>query len=268
MDMILAGDIFLWGLVGLATGIILALTGTGGSIISIPILMMVGGYDIKDASGYGLLSLSVSSAITWFFQRDNTHYPITIILIIFATLTAFVAAPIKEIMPSWIIIVLLNIACVFSLYSVWYLREHRDQDEPDDTSSFPYHLKFASIGGVMTGIINTLTGLGGGVLIIPWLAGIVRLSFAQARACSLLTVVVIAPVSAWRQGTINIKWFEWVALIVMIIVASYNYQKGHGLFNAFLIDYSEKSVFNSGDFICDGEDIATVVLRFPVISKI
>ena len=200
----------LWAIVGGASGIVLGLAGTGGGVISIPILMTLGGYDIKEASAYGLLALTVGAALSWFIQRKNTLYAVSAVLIIFAGAIAFIAAPLKAISPHWLVNVLLNLACAFGLYSLWILRKPED---PGEERPLSYRLKTATIGGVITGFLSTMTGLGGGVVIIPWLTGITRLRLEQAMACSLLTIAVTAPISAWRQGKIDLASGEWLALV-------------------------------------------------------
>lgn len=209
--------VLLWALVGSASGAVLGLAGTGGGVIAIPLLMAFGGYDIKQASGYGLLALTVGAAISWFIQRKNTVYPITVLLILCAGTVAFLAAPLKTISPHWLVNVLLNLTCIFSLYSLWVLRK---PDDPGENRPLSYQLKTASIGGIMTGFLSTMTGLGGGVVIIPWLTGITRLKFEQAMACSLLTIAVTAPISAWRQHTLDLTLAEWLSLGSAILVAA------------------------------------------------
>ncbi|MBI2707993.1 MAG: sulfite exporter TauE/SafE family protein [Proteobacteria bacterium] len=209
--------ILLWTIVGGASGTILGLAGTGGGVVSIPLLMILGGYDIKEASAYGLLALSVGATLSWFIRRQNTLYPIAAILIIFAGTVAYISAPLKAISPSWVIIALLNVTCLFSLYSLWVLRKPED---PGEDRPLVYRLKTATIGGMITGFLSTMTGLGGGVVIIPWLTGITRLQFKQAMACSLLTIAATAPFSAWRQGGIDLTPGEWLALGGGILVTS------------------------------------------------
>jgi uncharacterized membrane protein YfcA len=221
--MVLENEILLWIIVGCASGTVLGLAGTGGGVIAIPILMTLGGYDIKEASGYGLLALTVGATISWFIQRENTLYLLSAVLILCAGTIAFLTVPLKDISPHWLITILLNITCIFSLYSLWILRK---PDDPGENRSLPYQLKTASIGGIMTGFLSTMTGLGGGVVIIPWLTGITRLRFEQAMACSLLTIAITAPISAWRQKTFDLGLGEWLALGCGIILASLLVKKG------------------------------------------
>lgn len=214
--------VLLWSLVGTAAGTFLGLTGTGGGVIAIPILMTFGGYDIKEASAYSLLVLTIGATISWLFQRKNTLYPVAAILILFASIFAFISAPLKAISPDWLVNAFLNLACLFSLYSLWILRKPGDLGE---SRPMIFRLKTTSIGGAIMGFFSTMTGLGGGVVIIPWLTGITRLTFGQAMACSLLTIVATAPLSAWRQGNINISTESWISLIVTLIITSFIVKK-------------------------------------------
>src|SRR5204863_8202905 len=109
--MIIENHVVLWALVGSASGLVLGVAGTGGGVIAIPILMAFGGYDIKEASGYGLLALTVGAALSWFIQRKNTIYPISAVLVLFAGIVAFISAPLKAISPHWLVNVLLNLTC-------------------------------------------------------------------------------------------------------------------------------------------------------------
>ena len=215
--------LLLWAIVGSASGAILGLAGTGGGVISIPLLMTLGGYDVKTASAYGLLSLSVGAALNWVFHRQNTLYPVTAVLIVVAGVIAYLTVPLKTMTPEWIVILLLNLTCLFSLYSLWILRRPDDQGEE---RSLVYRLRTSAIGGVLTGVLSTMTGLGGGVVIIPWLTGITRLSFSQALACSLLTISIIAPLSAWRQLDINLTPGAWLSLIGGVCLTSFLVKKG------------------------------------------
>lgn len=215
--------ILLWTIVGSASGAILGLAGTGGGIIAIPLLMLVGGYSVKEASAYGLLSLAVGAALSWFIRRKNTLYPVVVVLISFAGTVAYLFAPLKILSPTWLIVLLLNAACLFGLYSLWVLRK---PDDPGEERSLSFRLKTATIGGIITGFLSTMTGLGGGVFIIPWLTGVTRLRFDQALSCSLLTIAITAPFTAMRQVDINLTLGEWLGLCGGILVTSFIVKKG------------------------------------------
>lgn len=215
--MLIEDPFLLWALVGSASGVILGLAGTGGGVIAIPILMAFGGYDIKEASAYGLLTLSIGATLGWIIQRKNTIYPIAGVLIFFAALIAFICAPLKVLSPHWLINLLLNMTCLFAIYSLWVFRK---PDDPGEDKSLIHRVKTASIGGMITGFLSTMTGLGGGVVIIPWLTGITRIRFEQAMACSLLTIAVTAPISVWRQEKFDLVWSSWIGLAGGILATS------------------------------------------------
>ncbi len=54
--------------------------------------------------------------------------------------------------------------------------------------------------GVTAGVLAGLLGIGGGALFVPALVLIVGLSQVDAEATSLLAIVPVAMVGAWRQG--------------------------------------------------------------------
>ena len=61
--------------------------------------------------------------------------------------------------------------------------------------------------GLAAGVVSGMLGVGGGVLMVPGLALIVGLSQVDAEATSLLAIVPVAAVGAWRQhGYGNVRW--------------------------------------------------------------
>ncbi|CAN5535470.1 hypothetical protein BH20ACT19_BH20ACT19_02240 [soil metagenome] len=55
--------------------------------------------------------------------------------------------------------------------------------------------------GFAAGMAGGLIGVGGGVLFVPGLVIFLGLSQLEGQATSLLAIVVVAAVGAWRQGT-------------------------------------------------------------------
>ena len=68
------------------------------------------------------------------------------------------------------------------------------------------------LGGVMAGLM----GIGGGILFVPALSIFLDHSHIEAEATSLLAIVPVAIVGAWRQGAYgNVRFGEaaWLGLL-------------------------------------------------------
>jgi uncharacterized membrane protein YfcA len=66
----------------------------------------------------------------------------------------------------------------------------------------------AAIVGLLAGVAAGMLGIGGGVLFVPGLVLFVDLSQVDAEATSLLAIVPVAIVGAWRQqryGNLELK---------------------------------------------------------------
>lgn len=58
----------------------------------------------------------------------------------------------------------------------------------------------AAVIGVGAGVTSGLFGVGGGIVFVPALAFVLGLGQAEAEATSLLAIVPVALVGAWRQN--------------------------------------------------------------------
>jgi uncharacterized membrane protein YfcA len=67
--------------------------------------------------------------------------------------------------------------------------------------------------GVAAGVVSGLLGVGGGVLFVPTLALVLGLGQLEAQSTSLLAIVPVALIGAWRQNRYgNLRIREGVAL--------------------------------------------------------
>jgi uncharacterized membrane protein YfcA len=212
--MLIEDPFILWPLVGIVSGIILGLAGAGGGLIGIPMLIYLGGYGIKDATGYGLWGVSLGAATAWFVQRHNTEFTTGLILTTFSLLFAYLIVPLKEASPQWVIIILLNGACLVSIYSLWIHKTKvvKSQESPSSAKS--------ALGGAIAGFLSTMTGLGGGVIMIPWMTTIGKLKLVNATATSLMVIAITAPFSIWAQGRMDDIDAEYIVLLTIGVVAA------------------------------------------------
>jgi uncharacterized protein len=67
--------------------------------------------------------------------------------------------------------------------------------------------------GFAAGAVGGLLGVGGGILFVPALALVLGQSQLDAEATSLLAIIPVAVVGAWRQhGYGNVRWGDAVAV--------------------------------------------------------
>jgi uncharacterized membrane protein YfcA len=77
--------------------------------------------------------------------------------------------------------------------------------------------------GAAGGVIAGLLGVGGGILFVPALAIFLDQSQVQAEATSLLAIVPVALLGAWRQhryGNVNLRVGLWVGALSVLGVAA------------------------------------------------
>jgi uncharacterized protein len=67
---------------------------------------------------------------------------------------------------------------------------------------------WAALFGLAGGLVGGLLGVGGGILFVPGLAIFLDRAQVEAEASSLLAIVVVASIGAWRQhgyGNVRIR---------------------------------------------------------------
>lgn len=201
--------------IGLVIGLVLGLTGAGGSIFAVPLLMLLLGLSINDAIGIALGAVAVSALIgtlsNWRAQYIlwvpalslglggalvapigkyvGTQLPPTLVLVGFCLLAFMIAGTMwrqATLSPERANVVrsghttdndLIQPICRFS------------PDDQLDTS--PKCIAALVSCGLVVGLLSGLFGVGGGFLIVPALLFITQVSMRQAVATSLLIICVV-----------------------------------------------------------------------------
>jgi hypothetical protein len=72
--------------------------------------------------------------------------------------------------------------------------------------------------GFAAGVVGGLLGVGGGILFVPALSLLLGQSHLDAEATSLLAIIPVAIVGAWRQhGYGNVQWGDGIAIGVLSV---------------------------------------------------
>jgi uncharacterized protein len=75
--------------------------------------------------------------------------------------------------------------------------------------------------GFAAGAVGGLLGVGGGILFVPALSILLGQSHLDAEATSLLAIIPVAVVGAWRQHTYgNVRWRDGIAIGVLAIAGA------------------------------------------------
>ena len=169
---------------GLAAGLFSGLFGVGGGVVAVPLLILWLGYGEREATGTSLLMITVTALAGVAAQATygNVHVDDGLLIGIPAVGgvarrdVASAAAPRRA-----------RAAAV------------RAAALGDGGDARGARMIGTLIVGFAAGMLAGLLGIGGGSLFVPALVLLVGLSQVDAEATSLLAIVPVAAVGAWRQ---------------------------------------------------------------------
>ncbi len=194
MDLLVVSGFFLALLVGVSLGLV----GSGGSILTVPILVYILGFDAVTATGYSLFvvgSTALAGGARGAFQ-GNVNFNIVLLFGIPSLIAAYlVRALVLPSIPHTIFSIgsftvtkpLLLMVVFAAIMLLAALKMIRSTPLTPDVSLSKGKL-IAS--GAVTGILAGAVGAGGGFLIIPALVFLAGLSMKKAVGTSLFIIAI------------------------------------------------------------------------------
>ena len=179
--------------IGLIVGIVMGLTGAGGALISIPLFLALLNASLKEATILSLTAVILSTFMNLIGQKNKPELKIVAPFVIFGAIGNYASLPLKRELSDLIIASLLLIIGLYSLWSIWSNKKEVKKRTGDN------HLLKSSVIGLILGVITNLTGLGGGVLLIPILVNFYNKTYLEAIPTSLLTILSISSISFFSQ---------------------------------------------------------------------
>lgn len=202
-------------LLGAFTGVILALTGAGGTIIAVPLLIFGLHLVIAEAAPIALLAVCLSSAAGALFahRQGKVRYRAAGFIAITGVMTAPAGIWLAQKLPNVPLTILF--ALILLYVAVDMLRQSKRQNDqaiaevPDcrpRTSSIPCQLEYAggrliwtwpcaralAFSGAIAGFLSGLLGVGGGFAIVPALKKATNLPMQSILATSLAVIALIS----------------------------------------------------------------------------
>jgi uncharacterized protein len=203
--------------IGILIGTVLGLVGSGGALMSTPLLMMIGGFTFRDASTSALFVV-LSSSVLALVLRDTKGISKRVALsaIGWGALGAPIGVWVSTFLPSQESTILLILILLLAAFLTWT----SDKRAPKAQGA-SMHPAIAPALFVFVGCMTGLTGIGGGYLIVPVLLIVLRLEFHLAIATSLVVVCFNTLVSLGlrvSQG-LDFNHEQWGATGVIVLAA-------------------------------------------------
>jgi len=177
-------------IIGLLVGVSLAITGSGGALLAIPLFMAFLGFSLKVGTFYSLMVVAIASIIGVVANLKIVQYRYALLMSLGSLIGSFIFKDIKQHISDQIIIILLYLVCLYSLFLIWRKNKSEQAETVGHASAWMLILV-----GLLLGILTTLTGLGGGVLLLPLFIKGFHLQEHKAVATSLMTIFFSSGIS-------------------------------------------------------------------------
>lgn len=227
--------------IGGVIGLVLGLTGAGGSVFAVPLLVLLLGLNIQDAAGLSLGAVFVSALVGVLLRirsQDIQWLPAGVFAV-FGALSAPIGGSAAQLVSETWIVISFSILVAIIARRMWRqagkdpeqtstVRAMRGADTSPSASTAICGEEALSIknfrlaclvrlssAALLTGLLSGFYGVGGGFLIVPVLMHLLSMSIRQAVGTSLLVIMVISGsgfVGYWLHADIELALFQWLAL--------------------------------------------------------
>lgn len=202
-------------LLGLVTGLILGLTGAGGSVIALPLLMLGLGWTLPQAAPVALLAVCASATlgtlIAW--KHRIVRYRAASLMAFTGLLTAPLGLFAAARAPAQVLTLIFAVVLSIVALRLWQQARQR----PDETKIVSAHMQGEAVtqrdvpcqvnsdgrlrwdipclraiiaSGAGSGFLAGLLGVGGGFVMVPALRAVTTLPMHGAVATSLMTIAI------------------------------------------------------------------------------
>lgn len=222
---------FLSVMVGVVIGLVLGLTGAGGSIFALPLLILLLNVSPHDAVGIALCAVAASSifgTLTRLKSGEIEWLP-AIMFALIGSLFTPIGVWLNQIIPETIILLGFFIIVIFVAQKMWRQANQHPEETlvsraqiskrtldangaycvMNDKKDFKFGPRcfLGMLGGAsLTGVLSGLFGVGGGFIIVPTLMFLTGVRIQQAVATSLVVISAVsssALLSYYAQGALH-----------------------------------------------------------------
>ncbi len=205
---------------GLASGVL----GIGGGFLLVPLLSMWVGLDPRRISGTSLAAVlpiaMVGAAVYYFFRAAHQiDVPVAVCLVLGSSVGAYVGARAIRLVSrrsllqgTAVLLLVVGLTEVWAGVSPSVLVNAQPAGGPE-LSALEYAL--VAVSGFLIGVLSGLTGLGGGVFLVPTMVIGFGLGHHLAQGTSLVAILPTAAVGAathLRGGNVDLRAAGWIGV--------------------------------------------------------
>jgi uncharacterized membrane protein YfcA len=206
-------------------GLSLGVLGGGGSILTVPILVYVAGFEAKEAIAASLFVVGVTSAVSVISHARGGRVMWRTGLLFGAAgmAGAFVGGLLGGHIPGEILLIAFALMMVAT--SVAMLRGRKKSSTPDPSAGSTRHAELplgrVLLDGAVVGLVTGLVGAGGGFLVVPALALLGGLPMSVAVGTSLVVIAMKSFAGlAGYLTTVHLDWGVTLAVTAAAIVGT------------------------------------------------
>lgn len=251
-------------------GISLGLLGSGGSILTVPIMVYILGVDPVSATGYSLFVVGISSLLGGIknFNQQKIEFKAVLFFGIPSIITVYLTRGyLMPLIPPIIlkteylqltkpVFLMIVFAIIMIMASLSMIRPCKDCEKNTDDSKPDFNYLMILLMGALVGIVTGLVGAGGGFLIVPVLVFFAKIPMKSAVVTSLFIIAINSAIGFIGFFTHEHSMIDWILLIKFTLLAVV------GIFFGMFL-----SGKISGEKLKTGFGLFVLVMGFYIITK-
>lgn len=174
----------------IAMGIVLGMTGGGGSILAVPILIFLLEMGEKSAIATSLLLVGATSlvAMVGYLRAGHVDLRIGAIFGLFGMLGAYLGGALARFIPGGLLLSLFAALMLGAAFVMFRPSKEGEEDEEAPREKLPIFM--IGVEGTVVGVVTGLVGAGGGFVVVPALVLMSGLSMKRAVGTSLMVIAM------------------------------------------------------------------------------
>ncbi len=183
--------------VGVVAGLMSGLFGVGGGILIVPALVATVAIDQRRAHGTSLAAVLpiATSSLAGYWLDDKIDWPVAGWLTVGALVGVLLGTKLLSHLPQRLLGFSFAGLLAFSAIRLLLDGSHGDGRATLDVAAALGLVAF----GALTGLLSGLLGVGGGIVMVPFMVVAIGIPGALARGTSLAVVVPTSIVGTWRN---------------------------------------------------------------------